>query len=389
MNTHRHPDVKVGTGIITLTIDWYLPGTNSGGPVRSIANLVSALPEIDFYIITRNTDYCSTEPYEGIPANTWVQQEANVWVYYFSEDQLTKKKLKEVMKGVQASTVYVSGIYSLAFSQWPVSIAKSLGSKTIIAARGMLSPHALAVKPMKKYLFLSFMRWINAYAGVEFHATSDNEVEDIKRILGKQSKVHLLSNIAKPQEVSKLAFHKEEGSLKLVYIGRIAPEKGTLHALRALKEQKGNIAFHLYGTCYDASYWQECQAVIVGLSNNVQVHYHGACTSEEVAQHIQSAHALLLPSEGENYGHAIVESLSLGRPVIISKNTPWKELAEQKVGMDVEVPELKAAIEKFVQMNQEEYNEWTISTLDYYERKIGSQIQKTIEGCTHMLTVHA
>jgi hypothetical protein len=143
---------------ICLTIDWFLPGTNSGGPVRSIANLTAALPEIDFYIITRNTDYCSTEPYEGIPANTWVQQEANVWVYYFSEDQLTKKKLKEVMNGVQASSVYVSGIYSLAFSQWPLSIAKSLGSKTIIAARGMLSPHALAVKPMKKYLFLSFMR---------------------------------------------------------------------------------------------------------------------------------------------------------------------------------------------------------------------------------------
>jgi glycosyltransferase involved in cell wall biosynthesis len=121
----------------------------------------------------------------------------------------------------------------------------------------------------------------------------------------------------------------------------------------------------------------------------VQVHYHGACTSEEVAQHIHSAHALLLPSEGENYGHAIVESLSLGRPVIISKNTPWKELAEQKAGMDVEVPELKGAIEKFVQMNQEEYTEWTMSTLDYYERKIGSQIQKTIEGYTHMFTAHA
>jgi glycosyltransferase involved in cell wall biosynthesis len=381
LNTPRH--------ISTFTIDWYLPGTNSGGPVRSIANLVSALPEIDFYIITRNTDYCSTEPYEGIPANTWVQQEANVWVYYFSEDQLTKKKLKEVMNGVQASSVYVSGIYSLAFSQWPVSIAKSLGSKTIIAARGMLSPHALAVKPMKKYLFLSFMRWINAYVGVEFHATSENEVEDIKRILGKQTKVHLLSNIAKPQEESKLAFHKEEGSLKLVYIGRIAPEKGTLHALHALQEQKGNIAFHLYGTCYDASYWQECQEVINSLSNNLQVYYHGACTSEEVAQHIQSTHALFLPSEGENYGHAIVESLSLGRPVIISKNTPWKELAEQKAGMDVEVPELKAAIEKFVQMNQEEYTEWTMSTLDYYERKIGSQIQKTIEGYTQMFTAHA
>ncbi|MBM3917811.1 MAG: glycosyl transferase, partial [Sphingomonadales bacterium] len=47
------------TSSVCLTIDWYLPGTNSGGPVRSVANLVAAMPNTHFYIITRNTDYCS------------------------------------------------------------------------------------------------------------------------------------------------------------------------------------------------------------------------------------------------------------------------------------------------------------------------------------------
>jgi glycosyltransferase involved in cell wall biosynthesis len=318
-----------------------------------------------------------------------VQQEANVWVYYFSEDQLTKKKLKEVMKGVQSSTVYVSGIYSLAFSQWPVSIAKSLGSKTIIAARGMLSPHALAVKPLKKYVFLSFTRWINAYEHVSFHATSNEEAKDIQTVIGKRAKVSVLANVARQEIANLQEIAKEQGSVKLVSIGRIAPEKGTLHGIKALQDVQGIIELDLYGTCYNTEYWKQCEQVISQLPANIHVRYNGVCPTEEVSTKLAAAHALLLPSEGENYGHAIVESLSLGRPVIISKNTPWKELAEQKAGMDVEVPELKGAIEKFVQMNQEEYTEWTLSTLDYYERKIGSQIQKTIEGYTHMFTAHA
>jgi glycosyltransferase involved in cell wall biosynthesis len=366
-------------------VDWYLPGTNSGGPVRSIANLTAALPEIDFYIITRNTDYCSTEPYKGIPANTWVQQEANVWVYYFSEDQLTKKKLKEVMKGVGSSTVYVSGIYSLAFSQWPVSIAKSLGSKTIIAARGMLSPHALAVKPLKKYLFLSCMRWINAYAGVEFHATSPEEAQDIRTVVGKRANVSVLSNVARQESTSTEEITKEQGSVKLVSIGRIAPEKGTLHGIQALQQVKGNVELDLYGTCYNTTYWDQCEQLISQLPANIKVRYNGVCPTAEVSKKLAAAHALLLPSEGENYGHAIVESFGQGRPVLISKHTPWQELASQKAGWDVAYESLGNAISELAAMDQQTFNTWSEGAFHYYQKMIVLPFEENKKAYLRML----
>jgi glycosyltransferase involved in cell wall biosynthesis len=370
---------------ICITLDWFLPGTNSGGPVRSVANLSAALSEIDFYIITRNTDYCSTEPYEGIPANTWVQQEANVWIYYFSEDQLTKKKLKEVMNGVQASTVYVSGIYSLAFSQWPVSIAKSLGSKTIIAARGMLSPHALAVKPMKKYLFLSFMRWINAYAGVEFHATSPEEAQDIRTVIGKRANVSVLPNVARQESTSIQEISKEQGSVKLVSIGRIAPEKGTFHGIQALQQVKGNVELDLYGTCYNTAYWEQCEQLISQLPANIKVRYNGVCPTAEVSTKLASAHALLLPSEGENYGHAIVESFGQGRPVLISKHTPWQELASQKAGWDVAYESLAQAISELSAMDQQTYNTWSEGAFHYYQKMIVLPFEENKKAYLRML----
>lgn len=338
--------------------------------MRSIANLVSALPEIDFYIITRNTDYCSTAPYAGIPSNTWVQQGVNVWVYYFSEDQLTKGKMNEVIQGTNAGSLYVSGIYSRAFSQWPVSIGKSLGIKTIVAARGMLSPHALAVKPLKKYVFLSFMRWINAYEHVSFHATSDEEAKDIQTVIGKQVKVIVLANVARQEAANIQEIAKEQGSVKLVSIGRIAPEKGTLHGIKALQDVQGTVELDLYGTCYNTDYWKQCEQVISLLPANIQVRYNGVCPTEEVPAKLAAAHALLLPSEGENYGHAIVESFAQGRPVIISKHTPWKSLSEVQAGWDVDSESLPQVIADLVAMDQANYDEWHNGAKFFYEKNI-------------------
>ena len=85
---------------VFITIDWFLPGTNSGGPVRSVANLIAALPECQFYVFTRNTDYCATEAYEGITPNTWVKFSDNCEVYYCSEQNLSKATLTAQLQAI-------------------------------------------------------------------------------------------------------------------------------------------------------------------------------------------------------------------------------------------------------------------------------------------------
>lgn len=358
------------TPSVCLTIDWYLPGTNSGGPVRSVANLVAAMPDTQFYIITRHTDYCSTEPYAGIESNIWVQVAANVQVCYLANDQISKQRIQALIVASGAQTLYVSGIYSKAFSQWPVSIGKALKLKTVVAVRGMLSPHALAVKPLKKYVFLSLMRWLNAYGHVHFHATSEQEAKDIQTVLGKRTKVSVLANVARQESASIQEIAKEQGSVTLVSIGRIAPEKGTLNGIKALQNIQGNVALDLYGTCYKTDYWKQCEQVISQFPANIQVRYNGVCPTEEVPAKLAEAHALLLPSEGENYGHAIVESLAQGRPVIISKHTPWQDLAAHHAGWDVDNRELSTVIQTLVSMNNEAYQNWSKGAYRFAQERI-------------------
>lgn len=355
---------------ILITIDWFLPGTNSGGPVRSVANLIKALPECQFYIFTRNKDYCATGVYEGIKSDQWVRFSENCSVFYCSEQNLSKATLEAQLKAIAPDVLYINGVYSKAFSQWPLRLGKRMKLKTIVAARGMLSPHALRVKAYKKYLFLTWMRWINAYAHVTFHATAEAESSDIRKVLGSQVNVSVIPNLAQLAVPKIQAIPKESGELKLVSIGRIAPEKGTLHGLNALKAQMGTITLDLYGACYNEAYWKQCLHVISELPGNIQVKYHGACPSEDVSNHLVTAHALLLPSEGENFGHAIVEAFANSRPVVISKNTPWKDLAVQKAGWDLSNDELSTAITNLVQFDQATYNAWCEGAILYYQNQI-------------------
>ncbi len=69
----------------------------------------------------------------------------------------------------------------------------------------------------------------------------------------------------------------------------------------------------------------------------------------------------MLPTLGENFGHAIFESFAAGRPVLISDKTPWRGLAAKKAGWDIALEDEKAfiaAVQQAAGMGQEEFNEW-------------------------------
>jgi len=197
----------------------------------------------------------------------------------------------------------------------------------------------------------------------------------------------VVPNLARLNQIVPQAIRKEEGVLKLVSIGRIAPEKGTLVGLKALQAVKGNITFDLYGTAYNSSYWEECKQLIGRLPSNITVRHHGPCPTEAVSAKLSAAHALLLPSEGENYGHSIVESLGQGRPVLISKHTPWQDLALQKAGWDVAATELPSAIQTLVEMDQVVYQTWSEGAKNYHQMVIEEEQENTIGAYKKLFSV--
>jgi len=150
------------------------------------------------------------------------------------------------------------------------------------------------------------------------------------------------------------------GPLKLVNVARISVEKGTLKMIESLKTVETELILDIYGPIYDHDYWGKCQKAIAQLPNNVTVNHKGFIESDLVLDTIKTYDFFVLLSEGENFGHAILEALSVGCPVIISDKTPWRDLVSKGIGWDLNIndsKEISNIFEYISRINQDKYNE--------------------------------
>ena len=233
----------------------------------------------------------------------------------------------------------------------------------------MLAKSAINVKKVKKKIYLALIKILGLFSNITFHATTDAEILDIKNVVGAASKILLAPNLPR-RENQKEWFQKQKnvGSLRLINIARIAPEKNLKYALEILQQVKTEIEFDFYGPVYDQDYYQECATLIKKLPNNIHANYKNSIPSELVNTTFQNYHAMFMPTRGENFGHIILESLTVGCPVIISNQTPWKNLQEKKVGYDLSLAQPEnfvKAMEKFAAMNQSEFDVWSKAAMNF------------------------
>ncbi len=361
---------------ILIFIDWYKPGYKAGGPIRSISNMVDALKDyFQFYIVTRNTDYLETTPYSNINTNQWNSID-NAQVFYLSKENTKRNTIHALIDEVQPDIVYCNSFYSLYFSLIPIYYVKKKNIKTILAVRGMLSKGSLGVKKTKKKVFSQFIKWVGLFRNITFHATIDEEKKDIESVFGKNTKIVVANNLPEQKTRTFTIKTKPEKTLKLVSIARIAPEKNTLYAINVLKKCHQNILFDIYGPIYNQEYWNECLKAISELPINIKVNYKGALPHHEIDASLQQYHALFLPSTGENFGHIIVEAMANACVPIISNKTPWKNLATNNIGFDIDLttPEdFAQAIDTLALMDEKTFNKMAKNAFHYAKQISNNQ----------------
>jgi len=356
---------------VLIFLDWYLPGYKAGGPVTSISNMVDHLrKEIDFFIITRDTDYCEETPYSSIISNQWLHFEEGVSVFYFSKDFLTISNLKQIAHKRNCDHWYINGVYSFFFSILPLIIGYNLKkTQLIVSTRGMISPHSLSVKPFKKKFLLGLFRLFRFYKNTKFHATNPKEAIEIKKKMGVLKEIHIAPNLSKVFKKGKPSVRiKDKGSLKLVSLARISAEKNTLGALEILMRVKSPVQLDWYGKEYDQEYFRKCQETILLLPEHIEVNLKGSISPSEIPSILENYHFLFLPTLGENFGHSILESFLSACPVIISDQTPWRNLEEAGIGWDISLADTSKftdAIEKAASLDQAAYTQMSKAAFDF------------------------
>jgi glycosyltransferase involved in cell wall biosynthesis len=274
--------------------------------------------------------------------------------------------------------VYLNGIYSLFFTLIPLFyLRKKCEKNIVIATRGMLAKSALGVKKRKKHFFIRAVKVLKLFDKVIFHATNEDEKNDIRNELGDKVLVRTAGNLPGMNKNLKWEERtKTIGSVKLVNIARIAPEKNLIYALRLLKQIKSEVQFDFYGPVYNQEYWSECKHVLDELPSNIKANYKGSIENDKVDLVLRNYHFMLMPTLGENFGHVILQALSAGCPAIISDQTPWKELEVKNIGWDISlenIEEYVEVIEHCSVMNQSDYSKLSRSAFEYagkYSRNV-------------------
>jgi len=181
---------------IAIFIDWYLPGTKAGGPVRSVFSLVTLLKNyFDFYIITTNRDLGIGKPYEGITPDELFLKEG-VHYYYFDHKNLKTENFLKLIHSIDPDLIYLNSFWSFNFSINLIRLKnrKQITVPIVLAPRGMLGKGAMSLKSLKKNLFVLTAKLFKLYKDVTFHATQIQEGQDILSKF-KTAKVVIAPNV--------------------------------------------------------------------------------------------------------------------------------------------------------------------------------------------------
>ena len=131
---------------------------------------------------------------------------------------------------------------------------------------------------------------------------------------------------------------------------------------------KREVQLDIYGLIEDKYYWQDCQEAIKSLPDSITVSYCGVIEHRELIKRLHSYHFMILPTEGENYGYSIIESLSVGCPVIISDRTRWQNLEKANAGWDIPLENDQGfiqVIEQALDMDQDDFNSISQGAYNY------------------------
>ncbi len=327
---------------ILVFLPYYLPGYKSGGILRTVVNTVHTLGvHFDFFIVTKDRDLGDVNSYPEVKADSWNNIDGAM-VYYLSPKNCNIKYIYELVRQTPHDIIHLNSFFDNIFTL-KFLLLRRLGllrnESIILSPRGELVEGCIKIKYLKKFLFITISKLFGLYENITWHASSEHEALGFKKVMRVNSTdiriaLDLPSRLDLPETNITLF---SDSHLRVIFISRLTREKNLDFALHIFRNVKANIIFDIYGPCEDVAYWNECLELINQLPSNIITNYRGAVSPDVVLKIVDSYDLFFFPSRGENYGHVIAESLSVGTKVLTSKNTPWLNLARDGLGWDVDL----------------------------------------------------
>ena len=340
--------------VVLVLLGCFWPGNDASGPNQSFIALATALSRaFDFRVVAR--DRAPGAPVSTAPAN-WVDL-GYAKARYLPVGRFGAIGLTKLLRETPHDVLWLNSVYDREFTLPALAARLLLGTRAaaLLSPRGEFAAGALEVKPGKKQVFLGLIRALGLWRGVTVHATSETEAKEIAARAPAGTAIVMAPNLR--LMLAPPPFLPPGDALRVIFVGRIVPIKGLDFALKVLARVRAKVEFEIFGPPEDTATASRCEKLAAALPPNIVAHWRGAASNEAIVAALARTDLFFLPTGGENFGHAIFESLSCGAPVLISDRTPWRNLKDAGAGWDLplddQAPFVKA-IESFAALPSEE-----------------------------------
>lgn len=309
---------------ILHVVPTYLPALRYGGPIFAVHALCRALVGLghEVHVCTTSID----GPGElDVPVGVPVEREGvNVW--YFRADRLRRLAVSSGMQAwIGKQITQFDLLHTHSVFLWPpwhaARSARTQGVPYVMAPRGMLVPELIARRNrLAKTLWLRLLEWRNIAGADAIHFTSELERSDAERLAIPLRRAVVIPNGIDFEELRALGDGSPGPELGryVLYLGRLNWKKGLDRLLRAMCLAPALRAV-IAGSDEDG-YRASLERLARECEVANRVRFLDPVYGAAKWRLLRGACALVLPSQSENFGNAVLEAMATARPVVVSPN---------------------------------------------------------------------
>ncbi|MEO5911737.1 MAG: glycosyltransferase [Pelobium sp.] len=207
-------------------------------------------------------------------------------------------------------------------------IAVIKGVPVLLTPRGTLSPYSFINSHALYKRIFHFLLGKPILKKVHFHLTSEKESVDTQKLFrGKSFRV--IPNFVQLSEKQAEHVSFETRPLQLIFLSRIDHKKGLELLFESLSHLNFPFNISIAGAG-EGDYVEGLKLQAKNLKIEQHIKWLGSIYGEEKFKLLAQHHLLVLPSYDENFANVVIESLSVGTPVLLSKQVGLADYVKQQ-----------------------------------------------------------
>lgn len=311
----------------------YKPAYIYGGPTMSVAKLCEALVNAGVEIEVLSTT--ANGKTELDVALGEIQNVDGVKVSYFK--RLTKdhshfspallKALRHKIKQSEKPIVHIHAWWNLV-SIFSCQVAKWKQVPVVLSPRGMLTAYTLGNRNAGFKSIIHQLMGKRLLQYCHMHVTSEKEKQDVLQLI-KPKSVTVIPNLVELKESSITSQEQDSACFKLIFLSRIEEKKGLELLFNALAKLTFGWSLTLAGLGTEAYVATLC-SLAEELKINSHITWIGQVKPEDKFDALANHQLMVLTSYNENFANVVVESLSVGTPVLLSNQVGLADYVMEK-----------------------------------------------------------